>query len=143
MESTYLYLNSSQDSTYFSENRATDFAVRLPFQFHFNNLFECCVKEIRVQRHSRLGGLFSLTADCVQGSYVYGGESRILRGFELKPGNNTGLDSLHFLDPYYIPVVENTSSVIRFRINSLHSVDGFDPDSVKKVWLVLHFRPRQ
>ena len=143
MEQMYLYVNNYQDSHYFTGNKAHSFEVKLPFQLHFNNLFECGIKEIRVLKPVAVGGHFVLTANCVQQSPLYGIEDRVLRVFELPESHRqTGskIDTLQFEDTYYIPIVENTSSYIQFNICGIENTHH---TSLEKVWLLLHIRPRK
>ena len=141
----YLHIDSSQDLNYFTDNTGYSFNVRLPFLLHFNNLFECCIKNIKLAYRSPVRGRFLLNTDFVQESFVYGNEEPVLRSFDVinkPPKRETGVKLFmqEFSESYYIPIVKNTSATIHFDIRG---VDNRLERNIERVWLLIHIRERK
>lgn len=135
----YLFISSEASRQWYAGPSANSFTITLPKQLAFPGDWECCLKELRINRDSDLEGLFYVCCDIVEASISGGVEASVLRTFDLEqkaPQAPQG-DRFIFENGYYFTLNKTNLTRINIYITdiSLNLVKGF-----QKVHCVLHLR---
>lgn len=135
----YIYASSEESRKWFLPPSGSSFTITLPKHLDCSGEWECCLKELRLDRDKNLEGLFYICSDIVQASIVCGTETSMLRGFDLvaKTAANDCKDICIFDNSYYLPI--NKGSLGRINISIKDALLGVT-GGFREVHCLLHLR---
>lgn len=136
----YIYASSEDSKRWFTSSFTNGFTITLPRNFSYEEEWECCLKELRIESDKSLEGLFYVCCDLVQPSIACGTEASVLRVIDLdqQVGNGSKTDKFIFQDSHYFPINKRQLDYINIYIKdiTLNSLGK----GVKKIHCVLHLR---
>jgi len=109
----YLIVSNTDSSTYYSENKASHFFVKLGKPLDLSGCWKIALCEVTILGNTARRGTVGLTCNICNGLWVEGVQTRLLRKFKCEKNNH-----LVFPVPYYVDIEKLFIDTLEFHILS-------------------------